>query len=696
MPQDFLVEIGTEELPPAALKNLALAFQDGIVAGLAKREFQFQSTQWFATPRRLAVRVNQLAEQAPDKNIEILGPPVAAAKDKLGNWTKAAEGFASKHGISPEQLSEVDSPKGARLAFKETRAGEKALDCLAGIVSDALAALPIPKRMRWGAHRAEFIRPAHWLLMLFGKDVVNARVFGLSASNQTWGHRFHCNDWLTVKEPAAYESVLEEQGHVIADFDRRQQRIREQVESESKKLNAQVPFDPDLLDEVTALVEWPVALTGSFDNAFLDVPPEALISSMKEHQKYFPVVDRQGALLPHFIFVSNIASRDPVQVIAGNEKVIRPRLSDAAFFFATDQKTRLADRVASLGNIVFQAKLGTLLDKTERVQALAGFIAERIGGDVENARRAAWLAKADLASDMVLEFDKLQGIAGCYYARNDGEPEAVAQAIRDQYLPKFAGDALPSSPTACSLALADRLDTLVGIFGIGQPPTGSKDPFALRRASLSVLRVLVEKELPLDLKELLTQAKANFSQPLPAGDGVVEQVLEYMIERFRAWYEEAAIPVQVFQAVSAKQVTVPLDFDKRVKAVHHFSQLPEAEALAAANKRVSNILAKQAGEIPSQVDSSLLSEAAEKTLAEAVECKREEVMPLFARQEYTRGLETLATLRESVDTFFDKVMVMTDDEALRNNRLALLSQLHALFLQVADISLLSSAVTEKT
>ncbi|MEX1033982.1 MAG: glycine--tRNA ligase subunit beta [Cellvibrionaceae bacterium] len=690
MPRNFLVEIGTEELPPAALKSLAVAFSRGISDGLAKRELQHQSSQWFATPRRLAVRIHQLEEQAPDQAIELLGPPVAAARDKNGNWSKAAEGFARKNGVTPEQLSVAASDKGERLAFRETRKGAKAVDCLADVVQDALAALPIPKRMRWGASRAEFIRPVHWVLMLFGSETLSANLFGLGAGNQTRGHRFHHDDWLQIEEPSQYESVLESSGQVIADYDRRQQLIRGQVEAEATKLGAQVILDSDLLDEVTALVEWPAALTGSFDRAFLEVPAEALISSMKEHQRYFHLVNEGGELVPHFIFVSNIVSRDPGQVIAGNERVIRPRLSDAAFFFDTDKQITLAERVDKLDSIVFQEKLGTLLDKTVRVQKLAAFIANAIGGNADHAERAAWLAKADLASDMVLEFDKMQGIAGYYYARNDGETQEVAEAIRDQYLPKFAGDKLPEGATACALGLADRLDTLVGIFGIAQRPSGSKDPFALRRASLSVLRILVERELPLDLAELLEKAKTGY-QSLPAGETVVQQVLDYMIERFRAWYEEASIPVQVFQAVSARNISVPVDFDQRVKAVHRFTQLKEAEALAAANKRVSNILAKQSEKIAAVVDTSLLREAAEKKLATAVESKRQQVQPLFARGEYTQGLEALAELRDSVDSFFDQVMVMTEDEALRRNRLALLNQLRDLFLQVADISLLSSA-----
>lgn len=687
---DFLVEIGCEELPPKALKSLGQAFRDNIETALRAREFAFEGSQWFASPRRLAVRIAGLAPQAPDKEIEVLGPPVAAARDKEGNWTKAAEGFARKNGIEPEQLVEAESPKGARLAFRETRAGERAEDCLAAVVEEALDDLPIPKRMRWGSSRDEFVRPVHWLVMLYGNALLEAELFGLKADRRTRGHRFHSDQWLDIPAPSDYETVLEQQGRVIADFAQRQELIRTQVEAEAKKLNATLVLDPDLLDEVTALVELPVALTGSFDEAFLEVPPEALISSMQEHQRYFHLEDDKGKLLPHFVFVANIESRDPQQVIEGNERVIRPRLSDAAFFFNKDREQALADSVESLGSIVFQEKLGSLLDKTKRIQNLAGYIAQQIGGDKALAERAAWLSKADLNSSMVLEFDNMQGIAGAYYAQHDGEPAEVVQAIREQYLPRFSGDDLPQGEVSCALALADRLDTLVGIFGIGQPPTGSRDPFALRRASLAVLRMLVERRLPLDLQDLLEQARANYSS-LPEGDTVVAQVLAYMIERFRAWYEEAGIPVQVFQAVSARNISVPLDFDARVKAVHRFYKLPEAEALAAANKRVSNILAKQAQTPPEHLDAKLLKEAAEKALAEAVSRKQEEVAPLFARQAYTEGLEALAEIRPQVDTFFDDVMVMADDDALRNNRLALLSQLRALFLEVADISLLSSA-----
>ncbi|GAB1265387.1 glycine--tRNA ligase subunit beta [Aurantivibrio infirmus] len=692
MAKDFLVEIGCEELPPKALKTLAQAFAKGIQDGLTANDLSFDSLRWFATPRRLSVLVTDLIEQGPDKEIEIHGPPPAAAKDKNGAWTKAAAGFAAKNNISPDQLLQLDTPKGPRLGIKENVSGKKATECLAKIVEDAVSTLPIPKRMRWGSSRTEFIRPVHWLVLLFGSEIINAKILGIESGNRTRGHRFHCDTRLEVTQPSAYERLLAEEAHVIADFDKRQAMIREQVESQGKALGGRAVIEDDLLNEVTALVEWPVALTGSFDKDFLSIPREALVSSMAEHQKYFHVVNEKDELLANFITVSNIESSDPAQVVDGNERVIRPRLSDAAFFFETDKKTSLAARVEKLRTVVFQTKLGTVYDKSVRIQKLAGYIATQLNGDVEHAERAGLLAKADLVSDMVLEFDKMQGIAGGYYALNDGEAKEVAEAIQEQYLPKFAGDSLPTSLAGSAVSLADRIDTLVGIFGIGQAPTGSKDPFALRRASLAALRILVEKELSLDLLPLLEQAKVNYSAVSEIsnsdGDKIVQQVLAYMIERFRAWYEEHDIPVQVFLAVSARNITAPLDFDQRIKAVHAFNQLPESAALAAANKRVANILAKQDGQIVTSINEGLFVEAAETKLAKLIGEKQNEVKPLFAASKYTEGLSALASLRESVDAFFDNVMVMADDEALKNNRLALLAQLRALFLEVADISYL--------
>lgn len=692
MSQPFLVEIGTEELPPKALKTLYQSFAAGIEAGLRAAGLPFTQLHGFGSPRRLAVLVEQLEEQQPEQVIEKLGPNVANAFEADGKPTKAAEGFARGCGIAFDQLERVDTDKGERLVFRSRQPGKSAAELLPQIVVDALDKLPIPKRMRWGARRAEFVRPVHWIVMLLGDRVVETEIFGIATGRETRGHRFHCNTALTIDNPLGYQLLLETQAHVIADFNERRGRIRAQVEAAGKKLNGHAVIDEDLLDEVTGLVEWPVALAGNFEQRFLVVPQEALISSMKEHQKYFHVVDGDGKLLPHFITVSNIDSADPAKVIDGNERVIRPRLSDAAFFFETDLKTSLETLREQLKKVVFQEKLGTVFDKTARVAAIAQAVAGQIGGDPGWAQEAGSLSKADLVSNMVGEFDEMQGVAGSYYARRAGKPDEVAAALQEQYLPRFAGDELPHTKTGIAVALADRLDTLVGIFGIGQLPTGSKDPFALRRASLGVLRIIVERGLDLDLRQLLETARTAYTVDFAKKDELVDTVLAYMIERFRAWYEEENISAEVFLAVSAKNLSRPLDINQRVQAVHRFSQLPEASALASANKRVSNILAKQGAgsELPA-VQDNLLSEPAEQELARQVAAQQKIVQPLFAARKYREGLEQLAGLRAAVDAFFDSVMVMTDDEAVRNNRLALLSQLRNLFLEVADISLLAPA-----
>jgi glycyl-tRNA synthetase beta chain len=684
----LLVELGTEELPPKALKTLGLAFRDGIVDGLGQRELAHGEVQWFATPRRLAVLIFEVQLQAREKIVEVLGPPAERARDEEGNWTSATLGFANKQGVEPEQLQTIDTPKGARLGLRSTVPGASTRDILNPIIRDSIQGLPIARRMRWGANREEFVRPVHWVVAMLGQDSDHGDILGLGTGSSTRGHRFHSSGFITLGRPEEYVSALAD-AKVVASFEQRQLIIRQQVEAQAYALGATAVLDPELLDEVTGLVEWPVALTGSFEERFLQVPPEALISSMKEHQKYFHVVDAAGKLKPHFITVANIESVDPQQVIAGNERVIRPRLSDAAFFFATDKKKSLAERVPALGNIVFQQQLGTLLDKTERVKKLAAALAPMTGACVELAQRAAQLSKADLVTDMVLEFSDMQGIAGSYYAQHDGEDADVASALAQQYWPKFAGDRLPETAIACALGLADRMDTLVGIFGIGQPPTGSKDPFALRRTSLAVLRIVVEKNLALDLRECLELAVAQF----PAGTlvaGTAKQVLDYMIERFRSWYEEEGIPVEVFKAVSAKSLSHPLDIHQRVRAVHAFSQLPQAQALAAANKRVSNILGKlDDAHTFGEVSASLLVEPQEKALAIRIKELTTRGHKHLARGEYTEALTCLADLREPVDAFFDGVMVNVEDTALRHNRLNLLKQLRDLFLEVADISLLA-------
>lgn len=687
---DFLVELGTEELPPKALKTLIAALQENIEASLKAEELTFTTIKSFAAPRRMAVLIENLASETPSKELVVWGPPAAIAFDAEGKPTKAAIAFADKNGIAASKLKAESDGKVEKLVARISQQGKKTVTLLENIVTDAFAKLPIAKRMKWGAKREEFVRPVHWLVMLYGNDLVNAKVLGLQAGRTTRGHRFHYNNAIELAQAGDYVSALKNTGFVLADMNERKNLIEQQVNAEAKKIGGIAVIDSDLLDEVAALVEWPNALTGKFEERFLQVPAEALIASMKEHQKYFHVVDANGKLMPNFITVANIASKDPSQIIDGNERVIRPRLSDAAFFFGTDKKTTLAALRERLKTIVFQAQLGTVYEKTERLAKLAKLIATQLKTDEASAVRAGELCKSDLVTNMVGEFDNMQGIAGYYYALNDGENAEVAAAMNEQYLPRFAGDQLPETITGAIIALADRLDTISGIFGIGQQPTGSKDPFALRRASIAVLRILVEKELPLDLRELLTFAK-NRHNNLTVGDELVEQVLSYMLDRFRAFYEDANIPAEVFQAVTAKQLSQPLDINQRVLAVNEFSKLPQAQALAAANKRVSNILSKQNASPNAVVHSDLLQEEAEKHLALAISAKAELVTPLFAKREYTKALAALADLQQPVDAFFDSVMVMCEDAALQQNRLALLQQLRGLFLEVADISYLVPA-----
>jgi len=679
----LLLELGAEELPPKALDALSDAFAAGIEKGLQDAEIPFQTVTAFATPRRLAVQVTGLADKQPDREVERRGPALAAAF-KDGTPTKAAEGFARSCGVSVDELIHLETDKGTWLGYREQQQGDSVQALLPEMIRKTLQSLPVPKNMRWGASRAEFSRPVHWLVALYGSDVIAAEALGLEASRTTYGHRFHAPDAIQLEHADDYLAALEN-AYVLADRQQRRERIREQVLAEAEVQEANAVIDEDLLVEVSGLVEWPVALTGSFDERFLEVPAECLISSMKANQKYFHLLDDQGKLKPLFITISNIESQDPDQVISGNEKVIRPRLADAAFFYDTDRKHTLASRIPQLESVVFQQQLGTLADKARRSTAIATFIAERIHGDVAHAQRAVALAKCDLVTEMVLEFPELQGIMGRYYAEQDGEPAEVAQALEEQYLPRFASDAIPQSLTGQALALADRLDTLVGIFGIGQRPTGAKDPFALRRASIGVLNILVKGELNLDLRELL-QITADQHQNLPKADGLVEDVLIYMLDRFRAWGQEEGISAEMYLAVRARPVTKPLDFARRLRAVKAFAQREEAAALAAANKRVSNILSKQEHDGSTQVEASLLQEAAEKALFEAVTASQQQVAPLFAAGDYQQALDALATLREPIDAFFDQVMVMADDDAIRRNRLALLASLQALFLEVADIS----------
>ncbi|HEY6527736.1 MAG TPA: glycine--tRNA ligase subunit beta [Cellvibrionaceae bacterium] len=694
----FFVELGTEELPPKALLSLQEAFANHVQQALTQAGITFDALKAFASPRRLALRIEGIAAETPRQAVTHWGPPAKMAKDESGAPSKAALAFADKLGVAFEQLQIANDGKIDKLSFLAQIGGEPVQSLMPGFISNALAALPIPKRMRWGASRNEFVRPALWLVMLWDNQVLPAEILGLKSGNQTRGHRIHAPNAITINDASRYAEQLKDEGFVLADFAVRRSLVAELVNAEARKLGGVAVIDADLLDEVTALVEWPVALAGRFEERFLTVPAEALISSMKEHQKYFHLVDAKGALMPYFITLANLQSQDPAQVIAGNEKVIRPRLSDAAFFFTTDCQTRLETQREKLKTVMFQAQLGSVYDKSERLSHLAGVMADLLGWDVSLAQRAGELSKADLVSKMVYEFADMQGIAGFYYALNDGEAAEVAQAIKEQYLPRFAGDALPESHTGCLLALADRLDTLVGIFGIGQIPTGSKDPFALRRASVGALRILIEKRLDLDLKVLLTSAFEGFQSPQIEGTAnssgaklradTLDTALAYVLERLASVYSDAGISPEVYQAVSAKNLSNPLDIHHRIQAVSAFSQLPEAASLAAANKRVSNILAKLPEAPEDKINPSLLQLPAEQALAAALNKAQEEVAPLLQDGEYQTALTQLAFLQAPVDSFFTDVMVMADDLALRNNRLALLQQLRDLFWQVADISCL--------
>jgi len=689
--QDFLVELGTEELPPKALKKLAEAFLAGVEGGLKDAGLGYAKARYYAAPRRLAVLVEALATQQPDRTTQLDGPPVQAAFDADGNPTKAAEGFARKCGVS---LAEIDQ-SGPKLRFVQNIPGQPATDLLPGIVDAALAALPIPKRMRWGARKTEFVRPTQWLVMLLGDQVVPCEILSQRAGNLSRGHRFHHPDQVTIASPAAYAETLRS-AHVIADFAKRREIIKSRVDTLAAEQQGTAIVPADLLDEVTALVEWPVPLVCSFEERFLEVPQEALISTMQDNQKYFCLLDANGKLLPRFITISNLESKDPAQIIAGNEKVVRPRLTDAEFFFKQDQKQPLETRNQRLANVVFQADLGSVFDKAKRVSELAGFIAERIGGDAGRAARAGLLSKCDLATEMVGEFPELQGIAGYYYAKHDGEADDVALALNEQYMPRGAGAELPSTLTGAAVALADKIDTLVCIFGIGMLPTGSKDPYALRRAALGVLRILIEKQLDLDLASALghaveTNQELGFAQATTAGlsgEALVAQVQDFIFDRLRARYEDEGIDVAVYQSVRAVSPTSPLDFDQRVQAVQAFRRLPEAEALAAANKRVSNILSKADGSVSEQINTALLQEVAEQALANAVAAAEQAVAPLASQRQYNATLEQLAALRAPVDAFFDQVLVNAEDDAVKANRYALLARLRGLFLGVADISLL--------
>ncbi|RDF06887.1 glycine--tRNA ligase subunit beta [Haemophilus sputorum] len=684
--QNFLVEIGTEELPPKALKTLATSFADNVEAELNQAGLSFDKIEWFAAPRRLAVKVLNLATQQPSKEIEKRGPAVSAAFDAEGKPTKAAEGWARGCGITVEQAERIATDKGEWLVHRAKIEGQPTKNLLNDIVANALAKLPIPKPMRWADKTVQFIRPVHTVTMLLGDELIEGEILGVASGRTIRGHRFLGEKEFEIQHADQYPQLLREKGSVVADFNERKAEILAKSQAKATALGGVADIEESLLEEVTSLVEYPNVLAAKFEERFLAVPAEALVYTMKGDQKYFPIYDKDGKLLPHFIFVSNINPEDPTAIIEGNEKVVRPRLTDAEFFFKTDLKQKLVDRLPRLETVLFQQQLGTLKDKTDRIEQLAGEIAKQIGADESKAKRAGLLSKCDLMTNMVFEFTDTQGVMGMHYARHDGEDEEVAVALNEQYMPRFAGDELPKSLVASAVALADKFDTLTGIFGIGQAPKGSADPFALRRAALGALRIIVEKNLPLDLEDLVKKSVALFGDKL-TNKNVVDDVVDFMLGRFRAWYQDEGIAVDVIQAVLARRPTRPADFDARVRAVSHFRTLDSAEALAAANKRVSNILAKADAAI-GEINLTACVEAAEKALAEAVLALRTEVQPLIARGDYTAVLDKLANLRAPVDSFFDNVMVNAEDPALRQNRLAILNTLQGLFLQVADISVL--------
>lgn len=681
----FLVEIGTEELPPKALKKLSEAFASGIEAGLVEAELSYGQVKVYAAPRRLAVFIEDLQTVQNDKVVERKGPAKKAGFDADGNATKALQGFARGCGATVEDLIEIETDKGIWMAYNLAQKGQAAEALLPEIVNQSLAKLPIPKRMRWGSSDVEFVRPVHWALMLLGSKVVPATILGHQTSNTTKGHRFHAPGELLIEHPAQYAQTLKSEGYVMVDFAERTERVRQQVIAVAEQAGGRAVINPELLEEVSALNEWPNAIVGDFDETFLAVPSEALISAMAGHQKYFHMLDSENQLMAKFITVSNIESINPASVKSGNERVIRPRLADAKFFWDQDRKNPLDDFLPRLKTVVFQKQLGTLFDKVERLEALTVKIGKPLGVKPEICERAARLSKCDLMSNMVDEFPDLQGVMGRYYAAEQGEDSSVAEAIDAQYQPRFAGDDLPSSPVAQALAIADKLDTITGIFGIGQVPTGDKDPFALRRAALGLLRIMIEKQLDLDLR-LLIKLSLGLHESVSVTETLVDEIYDFVIGRLRAYYADQGISAEQFEAVRVCRPAHPIDFSKRIEAVKQFSQMDSATSLSAANKRISNILKKVEGSLPDAVNSDLFEVEAEKVLWGALDALRETVSEQIAGRDYTAAIAELATIRDAVDRFFDDVMVMADNLEVRQNRLALLNQIYQLFLQVADVS----------
>jgi len=686
---DLLIELGTEELPPKALKKLSQAFTTGVVDGLQKAGFVIDAFESFAAPRRLAILIKNLEASQPDRNIERKGPALKAAFDNEGEPTKAVLGFARSCGVEVADLQQQETDKGVWLVFKATEKGQPLADLIEGIINQSLLRLPIPKRMRWGDSDVEFVRPAHWLVLLHGKKQIDAKVLGLKSSRCSFGHRFHAPGKIEIQDASSYKDKLLSEGFVIADFEQRKQNIKKQVIEIVAKRGGEAVIDDDLLEEVTALNEWPVAVAGEFEDIYLQVPSEALIKTMQDNQKYFPVKGADGNLKNYFITISNIDSKSPEKVKEGNERVVRPRLADAMFFWQQDQKQPLESFNKALEKVVFQKQLGTLADKSRRVAGLAESLAVTLNANVEHVKRAAILSKCDLMTDMVGEFASLQGVMGKRYAQVAGEAEAVSLALDEQYKPRGASDETASEITGQILAISDKLDSLVGIFAIGEKPSGEKDPYALRRASLGILRTIIERQLDLDLKQMISSSAQLLADKVDASK-VEQDVFDYILERLRAYYLDRQVSPDVFDAVSALSPSRPLDFDKRIKAVSVFRDMAEAQSLAAANKRVSNILKKSASD-STLVDESLLCEDAEKDLHTKLVLLSSIVEPMFDAGDYEAALTQLSSLRDPVDAFFDSVMVMAEDEAIKNNRIALLNSMNQLFLRAADLSRLHQA-----
>lgn len=683
--QDLLFELGTEELPPKSLLTLRNALKEGVIAGLKKADLAHGEIVTYATPRRLALWIKDLATSQPDRVLERRGPAVKAAYQADGSPSKAAEGFARSCGVSLDQMGTLKTDKGEWLAFTEKKTGEPTEQLIGEILNKSLAALPVAKRMRWGSGSTEFVRPVKWVVLLFGTEVIESTILGIHADRNSHGHRFHAPELISIREAASYAEQLLESGHVQVNFETRRAVIEQQAIELAESVSGEAHIEPSLLDEITSLVEWPVAVMGGIDERFLALPAEALITTMQDNQKYFPVKAKSGELLPWFITFSNIDSKNPAAVSKGNERVVRPRLADAEFFWNQDRKQPLESRIEKLDNIIFQKQLGTLLNKTERVEKLAVFIAKEIGADESMAARAAHLAKSDLLTEMVGEFASLQGIIGRYYAAADGEPKEVAQAIEEQYFPKQSGSKLPECKTGQALALAEKLDTLCGIFSAGLIPTGDKDPYALRRATIGTLRIILEKRFNLDLAVLIKKSCDLFSHKFDR-DSTESQLLSFCLERLKGLFLEKGFAADELDAVLSVNPTQPLDFEERLQAVKAFRSLPEAESLAAANKRIRNILRKAGSLSQHTVDEEQLVEAAEKALCEQAQAASKAVTPLLVQRDYSAALKRLAQLREATDRFFDEVMVMADNETTRNNRLTLLSETGNLFLSIADIS----------